>query len=200
MKNCSVDRLHAVDRFTQCRHKAIVFFDIGKRQDRLAKCLVKLTAAWSKLPCGGPRFTDNGDGTVTDHLTGLQWEKKTDDATVHDSDNLYTWTASSLPADGTLFTGFLATLNQAGACFTGYCDWRLPTPAELQSIQAAAFPSCTGTCIDSAVFGPVSVFPCWSALGADDATRAWNTTAVGAEIADLKTTHYVARAVRGGGQ
>ena len=23
------------------------------------------------------RFTDNGDGTVTDHQTGLMWEKKT---------------------------------------------------------------------------------------------------------------------------
>jgi hypothetical protein len=45
-----------------------------------------------------PRFVDNGDGTVTDNQTGLQWEKKTTAvgsvanlADPHDVDNAYTW-------------------------------------------------------------------------------------------------------------
>jgi hypothetical protein len=44
-----------------------------------------------------PRFLDNRDGTITDHQTGLTWEKKTahDDvlnpANPHDADNRYVW-------------------------------------------------------------------------------------------------------------
>jgi hypothetical protein len=42
---------------------------------------------------GGLRFEDNGDGTVTDHQTGLQWEQKVSPggglADPHDVDNVY---------------------------------------------------------------------------------------------------------------
>jgi uncharacterized protein DUF1566 len=43
------------------------------------------------------RFTDNGDGTITDRQTGLIWEKKikrdstTDFANLQDADNTYRW-------------------------------------------------------------------------------------------------------------
>jgi hypothetical protein len=90
------------------------------------------------------RFVDNGDGTITDTQTGLMWEKKSDDGSIHDKDNYYTWS--------TAFTTFLATVN-AGAGFAGYTDWRLPSeegwnspftgPKELDSILAAPYP-CTG--------------------------------------------------------
>jgi hypothetical protein len=40
---------------------------------------------------GGPRFEDNGDGTITDTQTGLMWEKKSDDETIHDMDRHYPW-------------------------------------------------------------------------------------------------------------
>jgi len=50
------------------------------------------------------RYIDNGDGTVTDKVTGLQWEKKTTTvgsgqnyADPHNVDNYYTWTD---PSDG----------------------------------------------------------------------------------------------------
>jgi hypothetical protein len=48
-------------------------------------------------PTPGPRFVDNGDGTITDMHTGMMWEKKiTLDGTpsladVHDADNRYSW-------------------------------------------------------------------------------------------------------------
>jgi hypothetical protein len=59
---------------------------------------------------GGTRFVDNGDGTVTDLQTGLQWEQKTTAvgsgvnlADPHDVDNTYSLTVSGspYPPDGT---------------------------------------------------------------------------------------------------
>jgi hypothetical protein len=105
-------------------------------------------------PAGG--FEDNGDGTVTDHESGLMWEKKDSAGGVanlnnpHDVDNLYAWTSTGTAADGAAFTDFLQKLNNTcwddgtracvgdsdcavsnggpgGPCgFAGYQDWRLP--------------------------------------------------------------------------
>ncbi len=125
------------------------------------------------------RFLDDGDGTVTDSHTGLQWEKKsgsisdtTDCSTVPCSDphavgNLYQWcldanhdltcdTAGS-PPDGGAFTDFLPGLN-AGSGFAGHTDWRLPTVAELQTIVNYGRGFCVGqagACIDP-IFGPTT--------------------------------------------
>jgi hypothetical protein len=95
-----------------------------------------------------PRFADNGDGTILDRTTGLMWEKKGDDGSVHDQHNTFTWSATGTAADGTAFTTFLARLNNrcqrdesvdctvagdadcagvGGPCgFAGHRDWRLP--------------------------------------------------------------------------
>ena len=80
-------------------------------------------------------FTDNGDGTITDNVTGLMWEKKSDDGSIHDLDNTYTWGMGFLPypMDGTMVTTFLAALNSGGG-FAGHTDWRIPNVNELQSI------------------------------------------------------------------
>ena len=75
------------------------------------------------------RFVDNGDGTITDTTTGLMWEKKSDDGTIHDKDNKYTWTRKRSGAcemtgsvldctpgtepNGTVFTDFLRAMNNA---------------------------------------------------------------------------------------
>src|SRR5256885_1086386 len=42
------------------------------------------------------RYVDNGDGTVTDNMTGLMWEKKSPAGTgdVHDVLNTWTWTVT----------------------------------------------------------------------------------------------------------
>src|SRR5207253_7949473 len=69
-------------------------------------------------------YTDNGDGTITDNNTCLVWEKKSDDGSIHDQHNVYTW-------DGA-FDTHVATLN--ATTFAGYNDWRVPSVKELQSI------------------------------------------------------------------
>ena len=111
--------------------------------------------------CASDRFVDNGDGTVTDRLTALQWEKKTNDSTIHDSSNTYSEGTTRGAADGTVFTTFLATLNQNGSCFAQKCDWRLPTVEELQTILLKPYP-CDTPCIDENLFGPVGNAWYWS--------------------------------------
>jgi len=81
-------------------------------------------------------YTDNGDGTITDNVTGLMWEKKSADGSIHNQDNVYTWSGASYGStnimDGTVTT-FLATLNSGGG-FAGHTDWRIPNYKELVSI------------------------------------------------------------------
>ncbi len=72
-----------------------------------------------------PAYTDHGDGTVTDRVTGLMWVKTPDlnaDGVI-DVDDKLTW--SELQAH-------VVTLN--GQAFAGHSDWRLPTIKELYSL------------------------------------------------------------------
>jgi hypothetical protein len=69
-------------------------------------------------------YTDNGDGTITDHVTGLMWEKLSDDTSIHDKDNTYSGVSGSVAK--------AASLN--GMAFAGHSDWRLPNRRELMSI------------------------------------------------------------------
>lgn len=69
-----------------------------------------------------PSYTDNGDGTVTDNVTGLMWQKSPD-----------------TNADGKLDAKDKKTYKQAvdGAAsfnLNGYTDWRLPTIKEQYSL------------------------------------------------------------------
>ncbi len=59
-----------------------------------------------------PSYTDNGDGTVTDNVTGLMWQQ--------DMGEKITWNDAFIKAD---------TLSLAG-----YHDWRFPTIKELYSL------------------------------------------------------------------
>lgn len=83
-------------------------------------------------------YVDNGFGWVKDQRTGLVWEKKSQDGSIHDKDDAYTWSADGDMATGTVFTVFLAALNTP-PCFAGFCDWRLPTSFELYSIVDIGF-------------------------------------------------------------
>jgi hypothetical protein len=69
-----------------------------------------------------PSYIDNGDGTITDLVTGLMWQKTTDrngDGTINFSDKLTYYQA----------------VDSAATCNTGgYLDWRLPTIKEQYSL------------------------------------------------------------------
>src|SRR5262249_2529850 len=106
-----------------------------------------------------------GDGTLVDNSTGLMWELKDTSCgagDVHCVNNTYTWSGASFGStniqDGTLFTVFLATLNDdvdsgsVNACFANHCDWRIPRQAELVTIVEPSAAGCGGgsPCIDPA--------------------------------------------------
>jgi hypothetical protein len=50
--------------------------------------------------CFAARFVDNADGTITDNVSGLTWEKKTERNSIsnlanpHDADNFYRWSGT----------------------------------------------------------------------------------------------------------
>jgi hypothetical protein len=175
-----------------------------------------------------PRFEDCGDGTVADHQTGLQWEKKTGTPAAHTDceavvcpdphvvTNAYAWSDSGAEPDGGAFTDFLTRLNaefdpaNPTGCFADRCDWRLPKISELQTIMVGvdAAPGQAGTC---------SVYPCidpgFAAIGGPTAasnylstttdpgtpTTEWNAYfGNGPIFTVIKTGSVFVRAVRAG--
>lgn len=177
--------------------------------------------AFDSSGCHAVRFTDNGDGTVSDAQTGLMWEKKGDLDGVpvacpnagacpdpHDADNEYTYSADSpLGPPGTAFTVLLAQLN-AGGGFAGHTDWRLPTREELQTIadygdaSAPIVPpafaiACTGSCTPTTC-SCTALSRYWSAdLTASISGNAWILDfSDGSVLTDTRDTGYPARAVR----
>jgi hypothetical protein len=145
-------------------------------------------------------YVDNGDGTITDTSTGLMWEKKSDDGTIHDKDNLYTFIQS--------IETRLASLN-AGGGFAGHTDWRAPNRRELESLVtleyanpsvSSAFntrcePGCTVW--NCSCTGPA---PYWSSSSyAGGPAGAWVVSFYdGSVFAGDKTANLCNRAVRAG--
>jgi Protein of unknown function (DUF1566) len=148
-------------------------------------------------------YTDNGDGTITDNVTGLEWERLTDDGSINDKDNFYTWAGAF---------GKIATLSTT-PCFAAHCDWRLPNINEIQTlvehgrVSPAIDPAFSnGTSSFTNSFGFINFTPSvsyWSSITCQDcaffALSAWmvdfNAGFVGA--GDKRGGGYV-RAVRGG--
>jgi hypothetical protein len=73
-----------------------------------------------------PRFADNGDGTVTDNLTGLMWLK---DANCFGN---MTWQAA---LDKVADFNANPTSFSCGGYAAAYSDWRLPNRKELHSLS-----------------------------------------------------------------
>ncbi len=71
------------------------------------------------------RFTDNCDGTVTDHETGLMWTR-TD--TMNDMEKWVNYQDS---------TDYVRALNEKR--FAGYEDWRVPAKEELPTLYKDSY-------------------------------------------------------------
>jgi len=75
------------------------------------------------------RYRDNGDGTVTDVQTGLQWMRfslgqEWKGGTCTGEARKYTWQEALDAAE---------TLNRKGG-YAGYRDWQVPTKEELETL------------------------------------------------------------------
>jgi len=220
-QNCDKSRVNAWKIYASCVEKQLANQAGGisfSQSVAFAKCRHTYLKKWmifqarpllAGSTCIGDRYTDNGDGTVTDNLSDLVWETKTDDDSIHDQDNLYTWsTGAPYAGNGTLFTGFLGTLN-SGPGFADTNDWRQPTLAELQTIELD-FP-CTGVgggptcrcpsspCVDPAL-GLTQSSSYWSVTTyVPNPAGAWNVYFGGGDPGlDDKTNQVYVRAVRGG--
>jgi hypothetical protein len=155
------------------------------------------TPAATHTPTAINRFVDNGDGTISDTFTGLQWEQKDDNGGVHDKDEGY----NLVPAgtwDARAYTVFLATLNSPtapGGCLGGHCDWRLPTRPELETILLAPYPCPVDPCIDP-IFEPISTLPYWAPATDSLAYAEYVLFRDGATGMFVATAPFAVRAVR----
>jgi len=120
-------------------------------------------------------YTEHGDGTVTDNVTGLMWQKCSagQDAYTCSGDALYyNWyEATGTPSVYNLDTNVCGELN--GRNFGGYNNWRLPTKKELATLVKYDIPY-PGPTID-AVFANTEPVPYWSYTGSfqNPTSNAW---------------------------
>ena len=118
-------------------------------------------------------LVDNGDGTVTDRIAGLMWQKD-------GSDDGMVWKQAK---------DYIQQLNRKR--FAGYADWRLPTIEELASLMKSAR---ANDLYIHPIFSEKQAF-CWSAdtFGPDSA---WYANFNGGIIQHIYHFFYYVRAVR----
>ncbi|MBF0537120.1 MAG: DUF1566 domain-containing protein [Nitrospirae bacterium] len=113
-----------------------------------------------------PRFTSNGDSTMTDTLTGLVWPTDGGSPTVG--------SCSGFTTTGTTFQGaldYVACLNTVK--YLGYNDWRLPNVNEMASLVNSGQVDQSGW-LNTHGFVNVNYFNYWSSTtGASNTSNAW---------------------------
>lgn len=229
-QKCEGAKLTALSNRTACR--------IGERRNEilgkptnLAKCeagFAKAIAAADKNVAkrsASCRWLDEGDGSVTDLNTGLQWELKRYDPTapfpnVHNVDGFWTWSGYPPNAgdpivypSGNAFAVAVGALNSGISfdgvatrnCFAGKCDWRLPAVEELRTILAAQYPSCATTppAACTTIPGLTNAYPMapgyWTSTTDDhDPSKAWAVSFSNGFVSSVsKNAGAFTRAVRG---
>jgi hypothetical protein len=142
-----------------------------------------------------PRFTDNGNGTVTDNLTGLVWLKNANCA-----NTTRTW-ATALSDVAQLNTNGQMNGNNCGDTSNDgshQTDWRLPSVYELLSLTD--FSQSGPSLPNGHPFTGVQTGDYWSSTTyAVSTTDAWNVSMNSGHVQPLSksVTTYV-WAVRGG--
>ncbi|EGQ7967776.1 DUF1566 domain-containing protein [Vibrio cholerae] len=95
-------------------------------------------------------FTDNGDGTVTHHKTGLIWQR----CSLGQS-----WDGTDCIGNATEFTWADALAAGAQNSLAGFSDWRLPNKNELASIVEFR---CIAPAINNQIFPATPLDWYWS--------------------------------------
>lgn len=136
----------------------------------------KLSSNGAELPASAMSWA-----CVRDNVTGLVWEMKTDDGSIHDKDNTYRWGGKTAQGSGygnyypdwnTLVDGS----NSDALC--GFTDWRVPTPNEIQSLVNYSRPSLPA--IDITWFPNAHTGSFWSASpAASGQNNAWYASSSG---------------------
>ena len=103
-----------------CPEQGEPFYGQDAQYDTNTQSYKKLDENGNDLPYSATSWV-----MVRDNVTGLIWEVKTDDGSIHDKDNAYDWYDAQ--------DVFIAKLNNDN--FGGYSDWRLPTVIELSFIR-----------------------------------------------------------------
>jgi hypothetical protein len=142
----------------------------------------KLDAQGNALQGSAPSWS-----MVRDNVTGLIWENKTDDGSIHDKDDKYNWDNAT--------SRFIANLNTNH--FGGFSDWRLPTVKELSVIvnRGVYVPS-----VNKDYFPNTMGSNYWSSTSCADGTLlyAWCVDFSYGSVNDAKrTVSCFVRAVRG---
>ncbi len=121
------------------------------------------------------RYTNNGDGTVTDDVTGLMWQRTLPNADTFDQN--------------------AAVMQCQGLSLAGHSDWQLPTYMELVSIVDLAQQS---PAIDPVAFPSTPAEIYWSSTPAMDTTSDWwDVSFVNGQTArDVVTGVHHARCLR----
>ncbi|GAB4339910.1 MAG: hypothetical protein Kow0089_13160 [Desulfobulbaceae bacterium] len=92
----------------------------GEGEQTAEQGFVKLDGQGRELPPEAEQWA-----IVLDRATGLYWEVKTTDGSIHDKERTFDWQGAH--------DEFLEELNREA--FGGFTDWRLPTTDELRSIR-----------------------------------------------------------------
>ena len=122
-------------------------------------------------------FTDNGNGTVTDNITGLMWQQEDDDV-------------ERIWEDAIMYC--------EGHSLAGKSDWRLPNYKELKSIVNLRVKD---PAIDKEYFPNTDSFQYWTSTTDNDGsvTAAWYVEFnLGRFNDNSKVNEYYVRCVRGG--
>ena len=145
-----------------------------------------------------PRFTTNGDTSVTDNVTGLVWTPSGNLMPTKDPG----WDTDYVPANGWEAANdgivtwrhaldYIAKLNTDN--YLGHNDWRLPDINELESLVNAG-QSNTATWLNTQGFTNAQADGYWSSTSyAYDAGCAWYVNMYGGNVGDDGKTdnHYV---------
>jgi|GEM_PF-5512599 len=147
------------------------------------------TLSYTKLDANGNALVASATSwaMVKDNVTGLIWENKTTDSSIHDASKTYNWADAQ--------NVFIAQLNALN--FGGHNDWRLPTREELRSIVKYSLSS---PAITTEYFPNTKSNNYWSSsTGANSTSYAWNVYFLnGSDNNYNKSGSYYVRAVRGG--